>query len=172
MKRLSTQSLPSEPVPKVLSLPKDGWMKISHLNVRSFLAKYEDIIRDQAMTQVNIMCFTETFLQPGQHLESSHLPMINECTVFRQDRVQTSTEDLAKGGIMIVCPSSLYPARINVPHPPQLEILSVETISSHSGGRMCIVAIYRRPQQHLATFLSLVSKSSPNSTHCYCWRLQ
>ena len=85
MKRLSTQCLPSEPVPKVLSLPKDGWMKISHLNVRSFLAKYEDIIRDQAMTQVNIMCFTETFLQPGQHLESSHLPMINECTVFRQN---------------------------------------------------------------------------------------
>ena len=156
MKRLSTQCLPSEPVPKVLSLPKDDWMKISHLNIRSFLAKYEGIIRDQAMRQVNIMCFTETFLQPGQHLESSHLPMTDECTVFRQDRIQTSTEDLAKGGIMIVCPSSLQPVRMNVPHPPQLEILNVETISTHSGGRMRIIAVYRRPQQHLATFLSLI----------------
>ena len=79
-------------------LPKDGWMKISHLNVHSFLAKHEDI-RDQAMRHVDVMCFTETFLQPGQHLESSHMPMTGECTVFRQDRVQTSTEDLAKGGI-------------------------------------------------------------------------
>ena len=144
-------------------------MKISHLNVRLFLAKYEDIIGDQAIRQVNIMCFTETFLQPGQHLESSHLPMTDECTVFRQNRVHTSTEDLAKGG-MIVCPSSLQPVRMNVTHPPQLEILSVETISSHSGDRMCIIAIYRRPQQHLATFLSLgdylVTKI--NSTHHYC----
>ena len=155
---MSTQSLPSEPVPKVLSLPKNSWMKISHLNVRSFLAKYEDIIRDQAMKQVNIMYFTETFLQPGQLLESSHLPMTDECTVFRHDhdRVQTSTEDLAKGGIMIVCSTALQPVRVNVPHPPQLEILSVETISTHSGGRMRIIAVYRHPQQRLATFLSLV----------------
>ena len=134
-------------------------MTISHLNIRSFLAKYEDIIRDQAMKQVNIMCFTETFLQPGQHLESSHLPMTDQCTVFRQDRIQTGTEDLAKGGIMIVCPSSLQPVRMNVPHPPQLEILNVETISTHSGGcRMRIIAVYsyRCPQQRLATFLSLV----------------
>ena len=49
MKRLSTQTLPSEPIPKVLSLPKDCWMKISHLNVHSYMAKHEDIIRDQAM---------------------------------------------------------------------------------------------------------------------------
>ena len=82
--------------------------------------------------------------------------MTEECTVFRQDRIQTSTEYLAKGGIMIVCPSSLQPVRMNVPHPPQLEILTVKTSSTNSVGRMCIIAVYRRPQQHLATFLSLV----------------
>ena len=81
--------------------------------------------------------------------------MTEECTVFRQDRIQTSTEDLAKGG-MIVCPSSLQPVRMNVPHPPQLEILTVKTSSTNSVGRMCIIAVYRRPQQHLATFLSLI----------------
>lgn len=78
--------LPSEQVPKVLSLPRDSWMKISHLNVHSYLAKHEDIIRDQAMTQANIICFTETFLRPWQQLEGSHLPMQEECIVFRLDR--------------------------------------------------------------------------------------
>ena len=82
--------------------------------------------------------------------------MTEECTVFRQDRIQTSTEDLAKGGIMIVSPSSLQPIRMNVPHPPQLEIPSIQTMSTHSGSRMCIIAVYRHPQQHLATFLSLI----------------
>ena len=44
---------------------------------------------------------------------------------------------------------------MNVPHPPQLEILTVKTSSTNSVGRMYIIAVYRRPQQHLATFLSL-----------------
>ena len=51
MERLSTQYLPSEPVPKVLSLPREGWIKISHLNVHSYFAKHRDIITDQAMAQ-------------------------------------------------------------------------------------------------------------------------
>ena len=96
-------------------------------------------------------------LRPSSSLDCTLKVAICQCTVFRQDRVQISTEDLAKGGIMIVCPSSLRPVRVNVPHPLQLEILSVETISTHSGARMCIIAIFRCPQ-HLATFcLSLVT---------------
>ena len=89
MERLSTQCLPSEPVPKVLSLPRDRWIKISHLNVHSYLAKHEDIITGEAMAQVNIMCFTETFLQPQQQLENTFLPMKEECTIFRLDHTQT-----------------------------------------------------------------------------------
>ena len=66
MKKLSTQSLPSEPVPvpKIISLPRENSIKIAHLNVHSYLAKHEDIIRDEAMKHANIMCFTETFLHP------------------------------------------------------------------------------------------------------------
>ena len=155
MERLTTQCLPSEPVPKILSLPNNSWMKISHLNVHSYLAKLEDIIRDQAMRQVNIMCFTETFLRPQQLLEDSKLPMQEECIVFRLDRIQTSNEDLAKGGIMIVCPSALHPVRIDIQRPPQLEVISITASSTHSNSRMCILTVYRHPQQPLATFLSL-----------------
>ena len=56
----------SELVPKVVSLPGDNWIKIAQLNVHSYLAKHEDIIIDEAMNHANIMCFTETFLQPQQ----------------------------------------------------------------------------------------------------------
>ena len=55
MKRLSNQSLPSEPAPNVLSLPSNNWMKIGHLNIHSYLAKWKDIVIDQAMKQA--MCF-------------------------------------------------------------------------------------------------------------------
>ena len=158
MNRLSTESLPSEPVPKVLNLPRDSWIKIAHLNVHSYLAKHEDIIRDQAMQQSNIMCFTETFLQPQQQLEHNQLPMQEECMVFRLDRQQTSRNDLAKGGIMIACPTSLQPVRINTQRPSELEIVSIIATSTHSGCRMCTLAVYKRPQQPLTTFLSLMDE--------------
>ena len=98
MNRLSKQSIPSEPIPMVLSLPSNNWMKIGHLNVYSHLAKQEDI-SDQAMRQTNIMCFTETFRRPHQHIEHNYLPMQDKCQVFRLDRLQISNEDLAKCGI-------------------------------------------------------------------------
>ena len=39
MERLSTQSLLNKPVPKVLDLPRDSWIKIAHLNVLLILGK-------------------------------------------------------------------------------------------------------------------------------------
>ena len=56
---------------------------------------------------------------------------------------------------MIVCPSALHPVRINVQRPPQLEVISITASSTHSNCRMRILTVYRRPQQPLATFLSL-----------------
>ena len=146
MERLSTQSLPGKLVPKVLSLPRDSWMKVGHLNVHSYLAKQEDIIRDQAMLQANVMCFSETFLSPHQHIEHDYLPMQGECMVSRLDRLQTNSEDLAKGGLMIVCPRSLQPVRISIHHPSQLEVVRIMITYTHSGCTMCVIAVYRHPQ--------------------------
>ena len=114
-----TQSIPSEPVLRVVSLPTESWIKIAHLNVHSYLAKHDDIIRDEAMKHANIMCFTETFLRPQQQLENNKLPMQDECMVFRLDRIQTNSDNLAKGGIMIVC------HRISSQRPPQLEVVGI-----------------------------------------------
>ena len=74
----------------------------------------------------------------------------------------TDNEDLAKGGIMIVCSRSLQPIRINIQHPPQLEIVSIMATSTHSGCRMCIMAVYRHPNQPLTTFLPLLNQYISN----------
>ena len=141
-------------------LPRESWIK--HLNVHSYMAKYEDIIRDEAMKHANIMCFTETFLRPQQQLEENRLPMQEECMVFRLDRIQTSSDNLAKGGIMMVCPKSLQPVRISSQRPPNLEVVGITVKSNHSGCTMCILTVYRRPQQPMATFLSLMDEFISN----------
>ena len=157
MERLCTKSVPAEPIPQVVALPRESWMKIGHRNVHSYLAKKEDIMKDQTISCANIMCFTETFLKPDQQITDDIIPLREECAVFRLDRLQTNSEDLAKGGIMIICPLSLLPNNTNISCPAQLEAMSITVTSTHSSCRMCIVAVYRRPQQNMAAFLTLFS---------------
>ena len=88
----------------------------------SYLGKEEDII-DESTKKANIMCFTETFLRPHQDIEHSYIPNQDDYQVFRMDHLQMSSEDLARGGVMIVCPTLLQPVRINIECPPQLEIV-------------------------------------------------
>ena len=102
------------------------------------------------------MCFTETFLKP-QCVERNYLPIQDECQVFRLDRPQINNEDLAKGRIMIVYSKSLQPIRINLQHPPKLEEVSIMATSTYSGCRMCIMAVYRHPNQPLTAFLALLN---------------
>ena len=101
------------------------------------------------------MCFTETFLRPDQRID--HLPLQSECLVFRLDRLQASINDVAKGGIVILCSKSLQPVQICIEHPSQLEVLSIMAYSTNCDYRIRIVAVYKHPQQPLTTFLSLFS---------------
>ena len=63
---------------------------------------------------------------------------------------------------MIVCSSSLQPIRVNIQRPPQLEILSIIATSTNFGCRICIVTVYRRPQQSIAVFLPLLNSYMAN----------
>ena len=56
---------------------------------------------------------------------------------------------------MIACATSLLPESSNILHPVLLEVKSV-TVTTRSKIRMCVVAIYCRPQLPLATFLPLL----------------
>ena len=156
MERLAAHSLPPEPVPQVVALPKHNWIKIGHLNVRSYMPKQEDVKCDLAMNHVDIMCFTETFLKPHQHVGGHLFLNMEDFEVFRFDHVATSSQSLSNGGIMIACATSLLPESMNISHPSLLEIKSI-TVTIHSDLRMCVVAVYRRPQLPLATFLTLLN---------------
>ena len=46
----------------------------------------------------NIMCFTETFFKPHQHIGAGNKEYSE---VFRLDHVATSTQDLSNGGIKL-----------------------------------------------------------------------
>ena len=59
---------------------------------------------------------------------------------------------------MIARPRSLQPVRISSQRPPQLEVVTIMATSIHSACRMCILAVYGRPRQPLATFLSLMDE--------------
>ena len=68
----------------------------------------------------------------------------------------TNSEDVAKGEILIACPSALHPYTLYIQRPPQLEIVGITAHSVHSRCRICIVTVYRHPQQPLAIFLPLI----------------
>ena len=96
------------------------------------------------------MCFTETFLKPHEHVES--LPLNHGLSVvFRCDRA--ASEDLSRGGVMIACAQHMLPIPTHIQHYPSLEVVSVLVKQQ----QLCIVAVYRRPQLPLSTFIPLFS---------------
>ena len=54
MKRLTTNCLPPESVPNIMTLPRQNWLKIGHLNVRSYTCK-QDLKCDIPMSHVDIV---------------------------------------------------------------------------------------------------------------------
>ena len=163
MERLATKSVPPEPVPLVMSLVNNSWIKIGHLNVRSYMAKLEDIKCDLPMSHVDIMCFSETFLKPHQQITNDLLPNTQTSVIFRLDRPSDSL-DLNNGGIMITCAPSLHPESISISHSALLEVLSI-VITPYSSLRIFVIVVYRRPQLPLTTFLQHFSDYLANIPH-------
>ena len=156
MERLTSDILlPPQPVPQVMALTSTEWIKIEHLNVRSYRAKLEDVAEDKCIAHADVMCFTETHLK--SHHNVGNLTLNGESSIFyRYDRATSSAQDLSNGGVLIACASSLHPLCTNIQHPPTLEIVSI-VVSTKPGHHICVVAVYRRPQLPLDTFLPLLS---------------
>ena len=66
------------------------------------------------MRQCNILCFSETFLNPHINIQQDQLPIPDDCEVYRLDRQHTDDAALSKGGVMIVCPRILQPTRLQI----------------------------------------------------------
>ena len=149
MERLVTENLlPSLPAPHIVTLPSSGIVKIGHLNVRSYHAKLEDIMNDTCIAHTDVMCFTETYLKPHQHVDS--LPLkCGSSLLLRCDR--PASQELSNGGVMVACVPDLLPELVHIQHSPSLEVVNI-LVNHH---QICIIAVYRRPQLPLTTFLPL-----------------
>lgn len=147
MERLaSSRVLSPLPVPNIISSQD---LKIGHLNVRSYLAKWEDILIDKHIAHTDVMCFTETFLQPHQHVHNLSLNH-SSSVLFRCDR--PAGQGLSNGGVMIACASNLQPHITPLEQHTSLEAVAVEV----NNGQLYIIAVYRRPQLPLNRFLSML----------------
>ena len=151
MERLSSNCLTEEPAPQVLSLSGQEWIKIGHLKVHSYIAKEEDVLRDQCVQSTDIMCFTETFLT-SQHTLSTLTLNNQSAHVFRLDRIPTTAQDLGKGGIMIACAEALHPQEVNIHHHVQLEVKTI-SVTHLPMSKMYVMTVYRRPRLPSIIFL-------------------
>ena len=98
MTRLNNNLVQFAPNLKFLTLPSN-YITLSLLNVRSIVAKLDDIERDSYMNAVDILCFCETWLsssQPSPRIKDDHV-------VLRCDRVSGNS----KGGVLMSVPSTM-----------------------------------------------------------------
>ena len=148
MERLATKCLPVPPTPRRGSLRRHP--RIGHLNVRSYPSKLEDVNQDAIIAHAHVMCFTETFLKPHQHVGTDLLLNGERSQVYRADRTRTDAQNLSNGGVMITCTTSLLPQNLQIAHCPLLEVRAI-TVTTPSKANMCIVTVYQRPQLPLVT---------------------
>ena len=76
--------------------------------------------------------------------------------MYRADRTSTDAQNLSNGGIMIAYTTDLLPRNLHIAHTPLLEVKAI-TVTTPAGTQMCIIAVYRRPQLPLPTFLTHLS---------------
>ena len=81
MTRLNNKLLPSAPQLQCLSLP-GNYVTECTLNVRSLVAKLDDIKQDMCLKAASVLCFCETWLTPSQASPS----ILNDQVVVRCDR--------------------------------------------------------------------------------------
>ena len=146
MTRLNTKLVKFIPNLKFLSLPSN-YITLSLLNIRSIVAKLDDIECDSYMNAVDILCFCETWLSPSQplpHITDDHV-------VLRCGRVSGNS----KGGVLMSVPSTMQPSHISTFTSHGIEGLTT---------RLCIhnidiqiALLYRPPSVPTATYISVLT---------------
>jgi exonuclease III len=116
----------------------DTWIKIGHHNVRGYITNMNDIITNKIVCSPDIICFTETHLNPTNVIASTCQPH-QDYIPFRNDRQQ----DDAKGGVIVFA---------NPKYKPQSKLLSdvaIEYVAITISPRQCftlqVIAIYNPP---------------------------
>lgn len=130
---------------------------IAFLNVRSIMAKVEDIKVDTILQNASILAFCETWLAPNQ--ES---PFIRQGhTIFRCDRNFDNTH----GGVLLSVPQIMCPENTFKINRPGIEILA-NSVTLTNQLLIQIVLIYRSPNVPLRDLLQAMIDLL-NSIDCF-----
>ena len=146
MTRLNTKLVKFIPDLKFMSLP-NNYITLSLLNVRSIVAKLDDIEHDSYMNAVDILCFCETWLSPSQpspRIKDDHV-------VLRCDRVLGNS----KGGVLMSVPSTMQPSHINTFTSHGIEGLTTRLCIHNTD--IQIALLYRPPSVPTATYISVLT---------------
>ncbi len=147
MERLRNNTIESEIQECQIAKMDDQWFKVAHLNVRNYLAHYEDVKQTDGLSACDVICFTETHLKPSLHIPPTKQPHKN-LIPFRFDR----EGGMDKGGILIYAHPKYKPLHLTGIDIKDLEFGAIslqpgiwECSTQILPERMNILTIYRRP---------------------------
>lgn len=139
MDRLNNSAQKEHPLPHYQA--DNRCVKISFLNVRSYLEHFDDMKNDPAIRKMDVLCFAETFLHDGQRLGPEQM-LKQDIKCFRAER--PLDHGIHRGGIMIQAPQGMTPASLDTPS----TVLEYTGIALHTHQRTInIVTVYRPPSQ-------------------------
>ena len=145
MTRLNDNLVQLAPNLKFMTLPSNYITLL--LNVRSIVAKLDDIKCDSYMNAVDILCFCETWLSPSQpspHITDDHV-------VLRCDRVSGNS----KGGVLMSVPGTMKPSHTNLSTSHGIERLTTRLCVHNTD--IQIALLYRPPSIPTASFVTVLT---------------
>ena len=148
MTRLNTKLVQFVPDLKFISL-SSNYITLSLLNVRSIIAKLDDIECDGYMNAVDILCFCETWLSPSQ----SSPCIKDDHVVLRCDRLSGNS----KGGVLMSVPSAMQPSHTNILTSHGIEGLTTRLCVHNTDIHVQITLLYRPPSVPTATFVTVLT---------------
>lgn len=148
MDRMRTSQVLVCPCCPILDLLQNKWLKLAHLNISGLLMKTKYLVKDETLTAMDILCFSETWLETHHEVHIDALPISNP-VMFRVDRsLVPHLADLARGGTMIASSGS-YQA-VMVTHMLSLEAVHVQVVVPNEL-KISVISVYKRPEEHNVT---------------------
>ena len=129
--------------PFIRNIDCESYLCISHLNVRNLIAKKEDIACDKDLLKADIICFSETHLNPMEYLFPAKLGMPNERKIYRCDRN-------SNGGGIVICVDCKYEPKLINTENSGIEIVGIRVHVPHEVNVFCV---YRPPTYNKKKFM-------------------
>ena len=131
----SSQSVSSDFLSCLKSIPKEKGFKMAFLNIVSLLPKIDEISHSMSNKLIDLIAFNETRLDPNITNGMVHL---NDYDLIRKDRSRNG------GGVCIYLRSSINYKIRNDLVPSELEAVCIEIIKPHSKPFL-VATVYRPP---------------------------